>query len=219
MTSGKLLPLGRCRDRRAIVQEPGGRTAMAVGHEEHAEHAEHAAHSGNKTAALLIAILAAALAICEQQAKHAEISVEANAILAADTWNEYQAKSVRSAMAQDLERVTATLDVPADPERAAQRDAALKRLRSDREHYDTDPKTGKDALAANARGFEAIRDHEVEKSHTYDNAAAALELGIVLSTASVITSSKMLLRFAFVLGAVGAVLGIFGAVAPEMVVF
>lgn len=188
-------------------------------HAEHAEHAEHAAHEGSKTAALLIAILAAGLAICEQQAKHAEIAVEANAILAADTWNEYQAKSVRSAMAQDLERVTATFDPPADPDRVAQREAALKKLRSDREHYDSDPKTGKEALAGRAREYEGIRDHLIERSHTYDNAAAALELGIVLSTASVITSSKMLLRFAFVMGAIGVVFGVFGAVAPEVVVF
>jgi hypothetical protein len=187
--------------------------------QEHAEHAEHAAHSGNKTAALLIAILAAALAICEQQAKHSEIAVEANAILAADTWNEYQAKSVRSAMAQDLERVAATLDMPAQPDRAAQRAETLKQLHSDREHYDNDPKTGKAALATQARGYEAVRDHAVERSHTYDNAAAALELGIVLSTASVITSAKLLLRLAFLMGAIGVVLGIFGAVAPEMVVF
>jgi hypothetical protein len=186
---------------------------------EHAEHAEHAAEHGNKQAALLIAVLAAGLAICEQQAKHAEIAVENNAVLAADTWNEYQAKSVRSAMAQDLERVTATLDVPTQPERAAQRAEALKRLRSDREHYDNDPKTGKEALANRARTYEELRDNSVERSHTYDNAAAALELGIVLSTASVITNAKLLLRFAFLMGAIGVILGIFGALAPEMVVF
>ena len=50
----------------------------------------------------------------------------------------------------------------------------------------------------------------------YDNAAASLELGIVLATASVITTSKMLLRFAFVLGALGLVLGVLGAVAPSL---
>jgi hypothetical protein len=190
---------------------------MAV--HEHAEHAEHASEHGNKAAALLIAVLAAGLAICEQQAKRADIGVEANAILAADTWNQYQAKSVRSAMAQDLERVAATLEVPADPQRAALREAALKRLREDREHYETDPKNGKDALAEQARGFEEKRDHVLERAHTYDNAAASLELGIVLSTASVITSAKLLLRFAYLMGAIGIVLGIFGAIAPELVVF
>ncbi len=193
---------------------------MAVhAQQEHAEHAEHAAHQGSRIAALLIAALAAALAICEQQAKRAEIGVEANAVLAADTWNEYQAKSVRSAMAQDLERVVATLDTPARPERAAQREAALKALRDDRAHYDADPLTGKTALAARAHGYEELRDHLLERAHTYDNAAAALELGIVLSTASVITSAALLLRLAFVLGAIGVLLGIFGAVAPELVVF
>ena len=185
----------------------------------HEEHAEHAAHQGNKGAALLITALAATLAICEQQAKRAEISVEANAVLAADTWNEYQAKSVRSAMAQDLERVAATLDIPAQADRAAQRDTALKQLRSDREHYDNDPKTGRDALANHARSYEEVRDHSLERAHTYDNAAAALELGIVLSTASVIATSTLLLRFAFLMGTIGLVLGVFGAFAPELVVF
>ena len=115
----------------------------SISHEEHAEHAEHAAQHGNKNAALLIAVLAAGLAICEQQGKHAEIAVEANAVLAADTWNEYQAKSVRSAIAQDLERMIGTLDQPAQPELAVQRKAVIKQLRDDRMHYDNDPKTGK----------------------------------------------------------------------------
>jgi len=190
---------------------------MAV--HEHAEHAEHAAEHGNKAAALLIAVLAAALAITEQQAKKAEIGVETNAVLAADTWNEYQAKSVRSAMAQDLERVTATFDIPTDPARAAQREETIKRLRTDRDHYDNDPKTGKQALSDKAQEFEEKRDHLLERAHTYDNGAAALELGIVLSTASAITSSKLLLRFAMVMGAIGIVLGIFGAIKPELVVF
>jgi hypothetical protein len=191
----------------------------SISHEEHAEHAEHAAEHGNKGAALLIAVLAAALAICEQQSKRAEITVEDTAVLAADAWNEYQAKSVRSALAHDLERVVSTLDAPADTGRVAERTAIVKELQSDREHYDSDPKTGRDALARTARGYEVKRDHSLERTHVYDNAAAALELGIVLSTASVITSARMLLRFAFVMGAIGVVLGIFGAIAPELVVF
>jgi Domain of unknown function (DUF4337) len=188
-------------------------------HGEHAEHAEHAAEHGNKTAALLIAIFAAGLAICEQQAKHAEIAVEANAVLAADTWNEYQGKSVRQAMAQDLERVLTTLDAPAQPALVARRQEVLKQLRDDQEHYETGADNGKKVLAKNARRYEKIRDDSVERSHTYDNAAAALELGIVLATASVITSAKMLLRFSIVMGAIGVVLAIFGVFAPGLVVF
>jgi hypothetical protein len=187
--------------------------------EEHAEHAEHAGEHGNKQAALLIAVLAAILAICEQQAKRADIAVEENGILAADTWSEYQAKSIRQATARDLEQLTLSLDPPADADRATLRQAYIKQLRADEEHYEKDKENGKTALAARARRFETERQDSLERAHTYDNAAAALELGIVLSTASVITSSKLLLRFGYVMGAIGVVLGLFGAIAPSLVVF
>src|SRR5665213_2472685 len=111
---------------------------MASLSHEHAEHAEHAAEHGNKKAALLIAVLAAGLAICEQQAKHAEIAVEANAVAAADTWNQYQGKSVRQAVALDLERVINTFDLPAQAALVARRAEVMKALRSDQDHYETD---------------------------------------------------------------------------------
>lgn len=186
---------------------------------EHGEHAEHAAEHGSKRAALVIAVLAAFLAISEQQAKHAEIAVEENAILAADSWSEYQAKSIRAAMAQDLERVVTSLDTPQQPEKAAQRADVLKQLRVDREHYEKDKETGKVAIAARARHYEALRQDSIERSHTFDNAAAALELGIVLATASVITGSAPLLGFACVMGSIGILLGILGFVAPGLLVF
>jgi hypothetical protein len=187
--------------------------------EEHAEHAEHAGEHGNKQAALLIAVLAALLAICEQQAKRADISVEENGILAADTWSEYQAKSIRSAVAHDLQRLAGTLDLPAQPERVTQRQTLLKKLGEDQDHYEHDPVSGKTVLAERARKYEEVRQNSLERAHTYDNAAASLELGIVLSTASVIANSKLLLRFGYVMGAIGLVLGLFGAIAPALVVF
>jgi Domain of unknown function (DUF4337) len=183
---------------------------------EHQEHAEHAATHGNKRAALLIAVLAAALAICEQQGKHAEIAVQEQAILTADAWAQYQAKSIRAAVAQDIERLASTLDRPTDADLIATRMGVLKQLQSDQVHYDTDAKDGKEAIAARARAFDAARQDALERDHTYDNAAAALELGIVLATASVITASKLLIRFAFVLGGIGIVLGVLGVLAPSL---
>ncbi len=187
--------------------------------EEHTEHAEHAHEHGNKNAALLIAVLAAILAICEQQAKRADIAVDESAISAADTWNQYQAKSIRSALSHDLQDFAASLDVPGDAAKAKLRADYLKRMASDQQHYEKDPGSGKAALAVRARGYETERQESLERAHTYDNSAASLELGIVLSTASVITSSKLLLRFGFVMGAIGVVLGLFGAIAPGLVVF
>jgi hypothetical protein len=183
---------------------------------EHQEHAEHAATHGNKRAALLIAVLAAALAICEQQGKHAEIAVEEQAIRTADAWAQYQAKSIRAAVAQDIERLASTLDRPADGDLIATRAGVLKQLKSDQVHYETDAKDGKEAIASRARAFDEARQNALERTHSFDNAAAALELGIVLATASVITASTLLIRFAFVLGAIGVVLGVLGVVAPTL---
>jgi hypothetical protein len=191
----------------------------SVAHQEHAEHATHAAAHGSKRAALLIAVLAAALAISEQQGKKAEIAVQADSILAADAWSQYQAKSIRSAVAQDLRRLGATLDVPAQPAQAAGRRAVLDRLAADQVHYDTDPTDGKAAIAARARGYEAVRQRQLDRAHSFDNAAAALELGIVLATASVVTLSRPLLRLAVALGVVGVVLGTLGVLAPAVGAF
>ncbi|MGH2896997.1 MAG: DUF4337 family protein [Solirubrobacteraceae bacterium] len=186
---------------------------------EHQEHAEHAAVHGSKKAALLIAVLAAGLAICEQQAKHADILEADNAILTADSWSQYQAKSIRAAVAQDIARLGATLDRPVQPDLIAMREGVLKDLATDQVRYEKDSKDGKEAIAARAHHYDEIRKDQLERTHTYDNASAALQLGIVLATASVITLSKMLLRFAYVLGAVGAVLGVLGWIAPGLGTF
>jgi hypothetical protein len=190
-----------------------------VAYQEKAEHAAHAAEHGSKRAALLIALLAAALAVSEQQAKKAEIAVQENAILAADAWSQYQAKSIRSVLAQDLERLGTTLDTPSQPDRAAARQAILHQFEADQTHYESDPKDGKAAIAVRARAFEAAREVQLERTHTYDNGAAALELGIVLATASVVTLSRPLLRIAGVLGVVGVLLGILGFLAPSLGAF
>jgi len=189
----------------------------ALEHSEHAEHAHHAdhgggGHSGGTQAALAVAIMAAGLALCEQQAKHAEIRVEEASIGAADTWAQYQAKSIRAALSRDLADVVSTS--PGGPAQA-HADAVMARLRSDADHYEHG-EDGKEAIAKKARHLEEVRDHSIEQTHTFDNAAAALELGIVLSTASAVTATRKLLILAIVVGLAGAILGVLGVIAPEV---
>ena len=191
---------------------------MSESLEQH-ESATHAAEQGHLRAALVIAVLAAALAICEQQSKHAEMSVAQNSILAVDSWNQYQAKSIRAAIALDIARLEQTLDIPARPELASARSDALKQLAQDQAQYEKDPKDGKQAIADRAHGYEEAREFSLERSHTYDNASAALQLGIVLATASVITASKLLFRLSLFLGAAGLGLGVLGALAPGLGAF
>jgi hypothetical protein len=185
---------------------------------EQAEEAVHASHS-NKHAALVIAVLAAALAVTEQQAKRSEVELTEKAVLAADTWNEYQAKSIRAAIALDLAGIADSMDEPTGVERAALRVRTLKQLAADVEHYNKDPKNGKEMLAEKARKYEEQRTNALERSHSLDNAAAALDLGIVLATASVITAATPLLIFSYVMGIVGVVIAVASIFAPGMVAF
>jgi hypothetical protein len=184
---------------------------------EHGEHAEHAAHSGNTRAALLVAVLAAVLAICEQQAKHAETRLEESSIGATDAWAQYQAKSIRVTIARDLADVVAAGNAGAATNAPASTAsiALEKRLRDDAAHYEHGA-DGKDAIAARAKALGEERDYAVRQTHAFDNAAALLELGIVLSTASAITAAKPLLITAALVGLVGLVLGILGYVAPAL---
>jgi hypothetical protein len=165
--------------------------------------------------ALLVAILAAVLAICEQQAKHAEIRVEEASISAADTWAQYQAKSIRATLSRDLAVVVGAIPVSATPDEKANLDKVMQQFRADADHYETG-EGGKDSIAKKAKGLEEKRDHSIEQTHTFDNAAACLELGIVLSTASALTSSRKLLFLAIALGILGAIVGVLGVVAPEI---
>jgi hypothetical protein len=186
---------------------------------EHTEHAQHAAEHGSKHAALIVAVLAALLAVTEQQARHAEIAVYANGILAADSWSQYQAKSTRQLISENLSRMLAVSDPASDPALADRRAALVKAMADDAVRFVKDPKDGKEAIAARAHGFEEIRGEALERSHTFDNAAAAFELGIVLATASAITMSTLLIRFSLLMGGVGLVLGVLGLVAPNLGAF
>jgi hypothetical protein len=182
---------------------------------EHTEHAEHAAHSGNKGAALLIAAMAALLAVIEQQASHAEIRANINGIFAADAWSQFQGKSTRQTVADDLSQALSVLDSGTDPDATAKRLALAKKLQDDSKRYAHDPQDGKDAIVNRAHGFEEVRNHALEQAHSFDNAAASLQLGIVLATASVIANSTALIRFALVMGCLGLALGLLGIVRPE----
>ena len=187
------------------------------GHQETVEEAHQAAahaEHGNQLAALLVAFLAAGLAITEQGAKHAEIRVQENSIFATDAWSQYQAKSTRGTFSNDLASLIDTLG-PTDAAVMEKRDALRAKIKEDARRFETDPKDGKGAIAERAKKFEEIRDHSLEQTHAYHNGAAAMELAIVLTTASAITKSKMLVYAALGLGIAGGILAALGYFAPE----
>ena len=176
------------------------------------EHAQEAAEGGRKHAALLIAILAAGLAFCEQGAQHADTRMTESAVAATDIWAEYQAKSIRANEARGLAAVAGALQATS-PEAGAK---LQEQFANDIARFETDPKSGKAALASRAHELEAERDHAHERLEAFDNAAAALQLGIVLTTASVITGSIMLIYGGLALGLVGAGFALLAMIAPSL---
>ncbi len=179
------------------------------------EHAEHAAHSGRRHTALLIAVLAAGLAFCEQGAQHAQTHLSESAVAAADVWAEYQAKSTRANETRGLAAIAALL-----PSLSPNDHATLQaKFAQDVERFENDPKSGKAALAAHARALEAERDAAHLRLDAFDNAAAALQLGIVLTTASAITGSLMLVWGGVLLGGLGAALALLGLADPALASF
>ena len=199
-------------------------------HHEHAGHIAHAAHgSGHdpalqhaekkafsaQLAALLVAVLAAGLAVSEQGAKHAEIKVQANLINATDAWAQYQAKSTRATVSKDIVFLISALEAPSNPDTADRRKRAVDMLNADQERYEKDPKDGKEAIAHRAHDFEHARDHALEQTHAYHNGSAAMELGIVLSTASAIIGSRLLILMAAGIGAIGGLCSLAGYFRPE----
>jgi hypothetical protein len=175
------------------------------------EHAEHAAEHGKRGSALLIAVVAAGLAFAEQGAQHAQTDLSAHAIGAADFWSQYQAKSIRANQSKGLASLASVL-APAGPDR----DALVAKLNADANHFETDAKTGKPAIEAKALAEEAARDAAHERLEAYEDAAALLQLAIVLITASVIAESRLLLIFGVVVGLAGAVQGVLGLIKPGL---
>jgi hypothetical protein len=194
---------------------------MAGPHEnlETAEHAEHAA-GHNKQIALLIAILALCLAFSETLGKSAQTEAIGLNIKASDTWNFFQAKTIR----QTSLRVAAdamTLQVPVAPNDDVK--AALTKQidawKGTVARYESDPKEkdGRKELREHAEHLEHERDTQLARYHHYEVASAAFQIAIVLCSAAVITSMIVLAYVAGGVGVLGLVFMGIGLVAPHAV--
>ncbi len=180
---------------------------MAGPHEnlEHAEHAEHASHS-NKKIALLIAVLALFLAFSETLGKSAQTAAIADNIKASDTWNFFQAKTIRqTGLRTAADTLSVQLPSITNDETRAAMAKQIEAWRSTANRYESDPKEkdGRKELRALAEKYEHNRDYWLARYHQYEFASAAFQIGIVLASAEVITGIV-------VLGWLSGLVGVFG---------
>ena len=217
----------------ASIHRPLDRTEGEISHGAHAvqhevhhqiEHEEHGhggkphAQSSNKKIALLIAVIALLLALAEMFGKSAQTEGISLNIKASDTWNFFQAKTIRQTSlrtaAQALTVEAAT--VPDEAKKALllkQVDEWMKTVA----RYESDPaeKDGRKELRALAEKYEHDRDVQMARYHHYEFASAAYQIGIVLASAAIITSAIALVYAAIGLGAVGLVFMALGYFSPH----
>jgi hypothetical protein len=188
---------------------------------EQAEHAEHASRS-DKRIALLISVLALFLAFAETLGKSAQTEGISLNIKASDTWNFFQAKTIRQTTLRGLaESMTANLPQATSEEARAVLTKQIEAWRATVARYESDPKErdGRKELREQAEKYEHERDTLLARYHHYEVASAALQIGIVLASAAVITGIGALAVAAGGLGVVGLAFMAIALWAPHAVHF
>jgi hypothetical protein len=189
---------------------------------EHVEHAEHAAHGGNKKIALLISVLALFLAFSETLGKGAQTEGISLNIKASDTWNFFQAKTIRqTAIRTAADGLAAQSPGITDDTTKAAVAKQIEAWRATVTRYESDPKErdGRKELRELAEHYEHERDTQLARYHHYEVASAAFQIGIVLASATIITGMMVLSYLAGGLALVGLAFMAIGLWAPHAVHF
>jgi hypothetical protein len=146
----------------------------------------------------VITVIAAMLAVNTYIANGLSSEVLTNTIKANDTWNFYQSKSIKQTIAEN-----------ARDDAIARRDTRkIAELTAKIDRYETDPVTGegKQQLMARARSLESQRDEAKKHSPWLTFAGSALQLSIVLLSASILAVSMGMFYASIGVGMIGAVL-------------
>jgi hypothetical protein len=158
---------------------------------------EREAHIKDR-AGWVITVVAALLAVNTYIANGISSNILTNTIRANDTWNFYQAKSIKQTIAEN-----------ARDEAAVRRDTnKVAALTAKIDRYESDPKSGegKRELMARARGLEADRDQAKLHSPWLTFSGSAFQLSIVLLSASILAVSMGMFWASIGVGILGAVL-------------
>jgi len=178
----------------------------------------HGAHADphNKQIALLISILALVLAFSETLGKSAQTAALSYNIQASNLWAFFQAKTQRqTTLRTAAESLQAQLGERI-PEKAGSQIEAWKKSAA---RYQSEPETGegRDQLAARAKEAEKKRDRAFAAYHHYELSSAAVQIAIVLASASIITALPILAWAAGALGALGVAFCVIGFWFPTAV--
>ena len=158
---------------------------------------EREAHIKDR-AGWVITVVAALLAVNTYVANGISSSVLTNTIKANDTWNFYQAKSIKQTIAENAR----------DDAEARRDKKKVVELTAKIDRYESDPAKGegKRELLAKARQLEADRDEAKKHSPWLTFAGSALQLSIVLLSAAILAVSMGMFWGSIGVGLVGIIL-------------
>ena len=170
-------------------------------------------HGGNKGIALLISVLALVLAFSETLGKGAQTAGLAYNIEASNLWAFFQAKTIRQTV---LKTAAEQTDVLVSNDNSKKQAEAWRKTA---QRYQNEPETneGRDQLAARAKEAEKRRDTSMAAYHHYELASAAVQIAIVLASASIITGMVALVWTAGALGLLGVAFCVIGFFFPTAV--
>jgi len=170
----------------------------------------------NKKIALLIALLALVLALSETLGKSAQTAVLGYNIEASNLWAFFQAKTVRMTTVRTAAESAQPEAPAATGEVRAAYDKQIEAWKKTAARYESEPETneGRKELAARAKAAEGKRDRALAAYHLYEVASGAVQVGIVLASAAIITTVMALALIGAGLGVVGPALMLVGLVAP-----
>lgn len=173
--------------------------------------------ASNKKIALLIAVLALFLALSETLGKNAQTGALSHNVDASNLWAFFQAKSIRQTVVRtaaeglEVDRRNSTSEV------SEAITATLERWNKSLGRWESEPETqeGRKEIALRAKAAESARDLSLARYHHYELASAAIQIAIVLASATVVTGIAALIWLTVTLGFIGVLFAALGLWAPH----
>jgi hypothetical protein len=180
---------------------------------------EHPHTPVHRRVGIMIAFMAGALAFTEMAGRNAATDVVRETVEASDTWAFYQAKTIRAAMLRADARALALQTTGRSEVDTAQVAKTVADWEATATREDSEPSTGegRKELVKKAQAIEKHRDDRDAAKETYEFGSGALELGILLSSTSIVTGFVPLAFLGGGIGIVGGVLGLCGWFAPHLI--
>jgi len=177
------------------------------------------AHGGNKRLALLIAVLALCLAVIETGAKSAQTLALVSNVETTNLWAFFQAKTIRQTTIRTAVEQTELLRPTLDPAQRMALDTQQKAWRETAARWESEPSTGEGRVELRNRATAAdhVRELAMGQYHLLEFAAGALQVAIVVVSASIVTGVLALSWLGVLLGSAGVALGVIGYWAPTLV--